>query len=319
MISNSAPPRRPRITVLTPVYNEEQTLQRYAAEVTRVLLNHPDYDFTVLFIDDGSRERSWEIIKELCRADSRFKGIRLSRNFGSHTALSAGFDRAEGDAVCTLACDLQDPALVILEFLEKWRQGAKIVWGKRRARKDSLWRVLCGNLFFFAIKRFAMPKGSQFTTGSFLLADKAVVECVRQFKEHNRTIFALVAWTGFDQAVVEYERVERMAGKSGWTFGKMLKSMYDTFIGFSMTPVKLVTRLGISVSFLNMIFICYLLYAWFTGNPLAGWTSVMATVTLFFGLQFLIMGMVGEYLSRIYIESMRRPLYFVSETTESHD
>lgn len=305
----------PFVTILTPVYNEEEALSYYYEEVKKTLLDSSDFRFQVVFIEDGSKDRSWEIIQDICARDERFQGLRLSRNFGSHVALSAGFDFAEGDIVCTLACDLQDPPETILQFLDKWKKGANIVWGKRRTRDDTGWRILCSRVFSNLIKRYAMPRDSKFTTGSFLLADKKVVECVRRFKEHNRITFALIAWTGFNQAVVEYDRKKRVAGVSGWSFSKMLKSMYDTFIGFSLTPVRVMTLIGASVSFASGLLLLYLLFSWFNGVEVKGWTSYMVALTSFFGLQFLCLGVVGEYLYRIYAESVRRPLYFISEKT----
>src|SRR5262249_62022069 len=158
---------------------------------------------------------------------------RLSRNFGSHVALSAGLMHAEGDAVALLACDLQDPPEVVFDFAARWREGARIVWGKRRTRADKAWRVAASKFFEWLTRRYAMPRGSQFTTGSFLLMDRKVLECFRQFQECNRITFALVAWTGFDQATVEYDRQPRRAGKSSWNWRGMLKAAYDTFLAFS--------------------------------------------------------------------------------------
>ena len=307
-------PARPEIVVLTPVYNEEQNLPFYVEKV-RLLLDRTDASFRFLFIDDGSTDRSWETIQEICRQNDRFEGIRLSRNFGSHAAVTAGFYHAEGDAIATLACDLQDPPEVILLFLEEWRQGARIVWGKRRTRADDAWRIWTSDFFHRLLKRHAMPKGSRFTTGSFFLVDRKVAECFRQFKEANRITFALVAWTGFDQAVVEYDRIRRERGVSGWNLSRMLKTMYDAFIGFSLLPVRLITAIGISAFGVALVTSLYLVTSWFLHKPIAGWTSLMLFLSTFFGLQFLVLGVIGEYLYRIYSETVRRPIYFVSDRT----
>jgi dolichol-phosphate mannosyltransferase len=305
----------PRFVILTPVHNEEESLPIYQQTVSDVLLSSSDYDFRILFIEDGSTDRSWDIIRSICVSDSRYCGIRLSRNFGSHVALSAGFSHADGDAVAILACDLQDPPEVILEFLKEWRSGAQIVWGRRRTREDKGWRVLASNVFYAAIRRFAMPSQSKFTTGSFLLLDSKVVKCIQQFHEHHRITFALVAWTGFNQAVVDYDRKPRIRGKSGWSFRKMIKAMYDTFIGFSFLPIKVITFTGVAISVLTLPLGIYLFVSWLVGNPLLGWTSLMLTLLILFGVLFLMIGVIGEYLYRIYSEVVRRPLYFVSEKT----
>ena len=157
----------------------------------------------------------------------------------------------------------------------------------------------------------------RFTTGSFLLVNRKVAECFAQFQEHNRVTFALVAWTGFSEAVVAYERHRRRTGVSGWTYGRMLKTMYDTFIGFSQTPIRVMTITGGLVSLLTLPMAAYIVYHRIAGHPILGWTSTMLPLTLFFGLQFLMMGIVGEYLYRIYSEVVRRPLYFVSATTDA--
>jgi dolichol-phosphate mannosyltransferase len=306
-----------QITVLTPVFNEADNLLLFQETVEKVLLSSTIYDFKVLFIDDGSQDLSWKIIQDICKRNQRFTGIRLSRNFGSHIALSAGFREAAGDALSTLACDLQDPPETILEFLKEWEKGAKIAWGKRKSREDSFWRVIASKMFFFLISRYAMPKHSKFTTGSFFLADRQVVDAFLQFHEHNRITFALVAWTGFEQSVVLYDRKRRIAGSSGWTLNKMLKSMYDTFIGFSDMPIRIVTWLGTCLSLFNIGFSVYLMMSWFISKPLSGWTSLMLVISIFFGIHFLLLGLVGEYLRRIYTESVRRPLYFISDKTEA--
>ena len=303
----------PRVTVITPVFNEQDSLPLYVETVRNVLLARTDIEFDMLFIDDGSTDNSWELIERVCGADRRFRGLRLSRNFGAHIAVCAGFDAAHADAVAILACDLQDPPETVLDFVAKWKAGADIVWGHRRERDDALWRRLVSRLFGAAMRRYAMPRGSRFTTGSFLLADRRVVEAVRQMRERSRITFALVAWTGFRQEIVQYDRKRRRAGRSGWTFWRMVLTMYDAFVGFSLLPIRLTTALGIAVSLLNVPLAIYLVARWWLGNPLPGYTSVMLVLTVFFGMQFLLMGLIGEYLQRIYLEAVNRPLYFVAD------
>ncbi len=303
---------RRRVTIVTPVYNEEACLPLYVESVRRTLLARTDIDYDVLFVDDGSTDRSWELIERICAADARFRGLRLSRNFGAHIALCAGFDAVRADAVAVLACDLQDPPEAVIEFVGKWKAGADIVWGHRRQRDDSLWRRLASRVFGATMRRYAMPRGSRFATGSFLLADRKVVQAVQQMREYSRITFALVAWTGFRQEIVEYDRQRRRAGASGWTFWRMIRTMYDAFVGFSALPIRLTTSLGIAISLLSIPLAIYLIASWLLGDPLPGYTSVMLVLTVFFGIQFLLMGLVGEYLYRIYLEAVRRPLYFVA-------
>ena len=311
---------RPTVVILTPVYNETAGLAAYEQAVAGTLLSRTDCDVRVLFIDDGSTDDSWEKIRAMTTRDPRFRGIRLSRNYGSHIALSAGFANiGEADAVATLASDLQDPPAVVSEFIDTWKRGADIVWGKRTTRDESWLRVWTSRMFERLIRRHAMPRRSQFTTGSFLLVDRKVAECFARFQEQNRVTFALVAWTGFSEAIVPYERQRRRTGTSGWTYGRMVKTMYDTFIGFSQTPIRVMTITGALVSLLTIPMAGYILYHRLAGHPILGWTSIMLPLTLFFGLQFLMMGIVGEYLYRIYSEVVRRPLYFISTTTDARE
>ena len=312
--------QRPVVLVLTPVYNEAAGLAAYEEAVGKTLFSRTDCAVRVLLIEDGSSDDSWRRICDMAARDERFRGIRLSRNYGSHIALSAGFANVgDADAVATLACDLQDPPETVAEFIDAWRGGAEIVWGKRISREESPLRISTSRLFESLIRRHAMPRGSRFTTGSFLLIDRKVAECFARFQEHNRVTFALVAWTGFSETVVKYHRRRRQSGVSGWTYGRMLKTMYDTFIGFSLTPIRLMTITGTLVSLLTIPLAAYFLYVYIGGRPLPGWTSVMLALTVFFGLQFLMMGVVGEYLYRIYTEVVRRPLYFISATTEPRE
>ena len=309
----------PFVTIVTPVLNEQTALADYAAAVSSALLCRSDCRFEVLIVDDGSTDGSWGEILNLCRRNPSFKGIRLSRNFGIHAAISAGIQRASGDAVVILACDLQDPPAVINRFIEKWRAGARIVWGRRASRQDGFWRGRVSGIFYRILRKHAMPRGSKFTTGSFLLADRKVIECFKSFGEHNRITFALVAWTGFDQDVVDYDRVARRAGQSKWRIGALFKAMYDAFLSFSLLPVRLITLLGVAVFIMSLAMGVYILVAWLVGNPAPGWTSQMLALFFFFGLQFLLLGIVGEYLYRIYTEVTHRPLYFIAESSADED
>jgi dolichol-phosphate mannosyltransferase len=306
--------KRPRLTLVTPVYNEEDNLDLYAHEVGAVLFGRDDLDTRVLFVDDGSTDRSWAKITELAARSDRFRGLRLSRNFGLHSALAAGLDNVddESDIVATLACDLQDPPEAVLEFIEAWRKGAQIAWGTRRSRAEHGMRDFISRTMETVLRRYAMPRNSRFTTGSFLLMDRVVLECFRQFREQSRVTFALVAWTGFDQAVVFYDRRARQRGKSGWTLRRMLDTGYDVFVGFSPLPAKLLTLLGFTIFGLSFVFLIYLVGSYFLHNVLPGWTGLMATMTLFFGILFMMLGVMAEYLHRIFLEVKGRPLYFVT-------
>jgi glycosyltransferase involved in cell wall biosynthesis len=319
IVTPSARPDRPRLAVLTPVLNEEANLPRYVDAVRSHVLDRADLDAYVVFVDDGSSDSSWAMIRSISAADPRFQGIRLSRNFGSHTATWAAMVNVEPDtdAAVVLACDLQDPVRTIAEFVDCWRLGADIVWGVRRKREDPGWRILTSRGFEALLRRYAMPRGSRFSTGGFLLMDRRVIAAVSQMREHNRVNFALVAWTGFEQHRVEYDRAERIAGQSGWTFRAMLKSLYDAFVGFSSLPIRLMTTAAISAFIVAMSLSGFLVISFLIKKPIPGWTSQMLITSLFFGIQFSLTAIMGEYLYRIYAEVLRRPSYFISDATRA--
>jgi glycosyltransferase involved in cell wall biosynthesis len=286
----------------------------YAEAVTRILLCRDDLTVRVLLVDDGSTDSSWSQIEQLVRHDWRFSAVRLSRNFGAHIALAAGFDHvpAEADIVATLACDLQDPPETIERFVKEWRKGADIVWGARRTRADRAWQSAASRLLESILRRYAMPARSRFQTGSFFLIDKVILDSLRQFREHARVTFALVAWTGFEQAVVEYDRRAREGGRSGWTFGRRIATAYDVLIGFSPAPAKLLTLIGFLMLTGSLATVVYLVLTWLARDVQPGWTGIMATMTLCFGLLFVMLGVSFEYLYRIFVETKARPLYFVA-------
>jgi dolichol-phosphate mannosyltransferase len=248
--------------------------------------------------------------------DARFSAIRLSRNFGSHLAITAGLDRAHGDAAAILACDLQDPVETVIEFLKKWEEGYEIVWGERAARVDASWRIFTSKLFTAFLKRWVMPKQSKFTTGSFLLIDRKVIDCFCLYEDNSRLTFAMVAWTGFRQTVIPYNRRARQAGKTGWTFSRMISAFYNAVLAYSTIPLKFAAILGILSFFLGIFFGIYVLYLYLIGYTEAiGWKSTVLIIIGFSGIILLQLSIIGEYLSRIYKDASRRPLYFVSDDT----
>jgi glycosyltransferase involved in cell wall biosynthesis len=309
----------PNVQILTPFYNEEECFESYVEAVESTLLSRDDVEYRFLLIDDGSTDRTWELIQRQCEMSPRFRGLRLSRNFGAHTAETAGLDICNADAVVILSADLQDPPEVVPTLVEAWRQGADVVFGHRRLRGDSRWRILASKGFETLLRRFAMPRGSKFATGGFLLMDRQVVECVRQMREANRLIFGLVAWTGFRQAVVEYDRQHRVAGQSAWSLVRMIRSMYDGLIGFSAAIPRAVTLLGAFFSVIGFVAALYFLLNAMFFSPMPGWSTIMVTLSVFFGIVFMILGTICEYLLRIYIEATRRPLYFIAADTAKEE
>ena len=316
MVDRPSRPSTPRFVIVTPVYDEVDCLPLYVEAVTRIILDRQDVAASVLFIDDGSTDKSWDAIEELCDRDKRFQGIRLSRNVGSHTATMAAFHNLpeDVDAAVIMGCDLQDPPETALALLDEWRSGADIVWGQRRTRDDPVVRRV-GSKVFHALLRRSMPRGSLITAGGFILMDRRVVSAVVEMKEQNRVTFALVAWTGFNQARVLYDRPKRVAGKSGWSPGKIMKLTYDAFIGFSTLPLRIMRTVAALAALVAGALSIYLIAHAASGHPVHGLTSTLLVPSVFFAIQFALMAIVGEYLHRIYNEVVQRPPFFISEQT----
>lgn len=304
------------ISILTPVYNESENLPDYFQRINSVFNSNPHYQFEFILIDDGSSDNSWDAISKESKINPAIHGIKLSRNMGSHIAVSAGFNAAKGDAVCTLACDLQDPPETILKFIEEWEKGANVVYGVRASRQDDAWKKIASKTFENLLRRWAMPKGSLFATGSFLLIDKKVNDYFNQFKENNRITFAIIAHMGFKQARVFYERVSRNKGVSGWSPLRMFRALYDALIGFSYVPVRILTVVSICSLLLCVPLSIYVLYLYFEGRSSnVGWVSTILVITFFCSLILFNLSMVLQYLIRIYANTTQRPLYFIEETT----
>jgi dolichol-phosphate mannosyltransferase len=304
------------ITIVTPVYNEEENIDNYYNEICLKLLTLSQYEFEIIFVDDGSHDNSWEKILKICNENTNFNAIRLSRNFSSHFAITAGLDRAKGDAAIILACDLQDPVETAIEFIRKWEKGYKIVWGERISRDDANWKIIASKLFNLLLKKWAMPENSNFTTGSFLLIDRKVLDCYCMHDDNSRLTFAIVAWTGFKQVRIPYHRQARKAGKTGWSFLNMISGFYNAIIAYSTFPLKFITTISIFILFFSVpiaLYITYLYTVGRTGN--IGWISTILAVFLFSGIILFQLSIISVYLSRIYKDASNRPLYFVSDDT----
>ena len=223
---------RATIAMVVPVFNERDNLRQFHAAVSDVMRSLADYDWEFVFVDDGSRDGSFQVIEELRGRDPRVTALRFPRNFGSHVAIAAGIDYCGGDAAVIMAADLQDPPALIREFVARWREGHDVVWGARTGRDDGALRSWAMSQFYRLVRRFAIPTYPQQGTGSFCLISRPVIEAFRQCNERNRLTFGLIAWAGFRETQVPYHRPRRLVGSSSWTVGKMVKAAVDTFISF---------------------------------------------------------------------------------------
>lgn len=305
-----------KISVVIPMYNEESVASECLKKVSDVFLNLKDYDYELIIVNDGSQDKTLEILEEKAKNDKKIKIISFSRNFGHQAAVTSGLKATTGDAVVIIDADLQDPPELIPEMLKLWEEGNEIIYGKRKVRKgESVFKLFTAKMFYKTLNALSdveIPKD----TGDFRLVDRKVVDVLNSLPEHNKFLRGLWGWIGFKQIPFEYERKERFAGKTKYPLKKMLKLASDGIIGFSTKPLKLVGALGILSIVFSMIILIYSLVSYIFGlnNLTAGWTSIMVTITFFAGVQLLSIWIMSEYIGRIYDESKSRPQYIIDKT-----
>ena len=302
-----------RYSVVVPVFNEEAVVCECFRRI-KAVMDKTNEEYEIIFVNDGSRDNTKKIISELCDKDKCVKLIDFSRNFGHQTAISAGMDLSSGQAVIVTDADLQDPPEVIPEMIEKWKEGFDVVYGRRTKRKgETFFKRATAKMFYRILKSltsFDIPTD----TGDFRLIDRKVCDVLSSLKEKNRYIRGLVSWTGFRQTEVCYVREERFAGETKYPFKKMLKFALDGITAFSYKPLKLASVLGFmlsGVSFLYLLLVIYLKL--FTEVTVLGWASAMSVILFFNGIILIMLGMMGEYIGRIYEEVKNRPLYVIRE------
>jgi dolichol-phosphate mannosyltransferase len=277
------------------------------------VLSALDCEYELLYVNDGSRDRTGSILADLAQKDSRVRVLMFSRNFGHSAAVTAGIDHARGDAVVLIDADLQDPPEVIEEMVRRWRDGADVVYGVRTGREgESIFKRMTAWLFYWFINHLSqvdMPRNA----GDFRLMDRQVVETLRQLREQDRYVRGMVTWVGFRQEPVEFQRQARAAGVTKYPLRKMIRFAVDAVLSFSVKPLRLATWVGIAASGVAFAGIIYALAVrLFTGNWQAGWASLAVAVFFLGGVQLICLGILGEYIGRIYRETKRRPLYVVA-------
>jgi polyisoprenyl-phosphate glycosyltransferase len=300
------------ISIIVPIYNEEENIKEMYKRLASVL-GVREFNLEIICVDDGSVDNSLNILKELRAKDERLKIISFSRNFGHQVAVSAGLDFASGDAVAIADADLQDPPEIILEFLKKWQEGYKVAYGIRTKRKENMIKRF-SYAFFYKILKFVSNITIPLDAGDFCLMDKEIVEVLKQLPERKRFIRGLRSWAGFKQIGVIYERAERFSGKTKYSIGKLFGLAIDGIFSFSYLPLRLASWLGciISVfSFLGILFVLYLRF--FTNTTAPGFSTSVILILFLGGIQLLSLGIVGEYIGRIYEEVKKRPLYLIKE------
>lgn len=303
------------VSVVVPMYFEEDVVNECYKRLTNVLNKIKNYSYEIIFVDDGSRDNTFSLLKEIALNDKKVKVISFSRNFGHESAVTAGLKFASGNAIVIIDSDLQDPPEEIPKMLKYWEDGYDVIYGKRKSRSgESKFKLFTANMFYKTLSALSDTEIPE-NTGSFRLVDKKVVDAINQLPEHNKFLRGLFSWVGYKQIAYEYERKERIAGKTKYTLTKMLKLATDGIIGFSTKPLKIVGTLGILSIIVSIGLLIYSLISYiFKLNTLVpGWTSIMVTVTFFCGVQLLSLFLISEYISRIYDETKNRPQYIIDK------
>ena len=306
-----------RITFVIPMYYEEEVAEECYKRVSNVLKTiYEEYDGEIIFVNDGSKDKTLEILEKIAKKDEKVKIISFSRNFGHQAAVTAGLKYATGDAVVIMDADLQDPPELVPDMLEYWKKGYDVIYGKRKKRAgESAFKLLTAKAFYSTLNKLSdveIPKD----TGDFRLVDRKVVDVVNSLPEHNKFLRGLFSWVGFNQYAYEYERKERVAGKTKYPLKKMMKLASDGIMSFSTKPLEVVGGLGFFSIVVSIIILVYsiLSFALKWNNLTSGWTSIMCTMTFLGGMILISLWMIGEYIARIYDETKQRPQYIIDKT-----
>jgi polyisoprenyl-phosphate glycosyltransferase len=304
----------PSYSFVIPVWNEEEVLPELYRRLEAVI-SKLDGDSEIIFVDDGSEDRSRDVLGELHERDPRVKLVFLSRNFGHQLAISAGLDFARGDAVVIMDSDLQDPPELVPEMIERWREGYEVVHARRRERTgESHLKRATAHLFYRLLHR-ASDVQLPLDTGDFRLIDGRVAEIVRNMREPNRYLRGMFAWVGFRQSTVDYDRDERFAGETKFTMTRMVRFAADGLLGFSTAPLRLAMALGFAISALAFVIGATAIVLKLAGAlpPVSGWASLTVIISFFSGIQLIVLATVGLYVGRAYEQGKQRPLYLLSE------
>ena len=302
------------VSIVIPCYfNELNLLKTYKVLKEDVLDKRPDMQFEVICVDDGSKDNTLGVLKDLQALDSRIKIIKLSKNFGEFRAILAGLTHASGECMAVMSADLQDPPYLITEMIQAWENGEKVVIAARTDRKENWLKKLLAHTYYWFLRKLVIEDYPKYGFDFFLI-DKQVAQILVDMKEKNSTIYVQLIWTGFKPKVIDYIREDREDGKSMWTYWKRINLFIDTFIVFSYKPIRLISGLGILMSIFGFISAIYFIFEKvFLNNDVAGWTSLVVAVLVLAGVQLIMLGIIGEYIWRNLDETRKRPVFIVDE------
>jgi len=304
----------PEISIIIPIYNEELNINQLYSRLVNVVKAITE-NYELLFVNDGSKDNSLLLIRNICITDPKVKYIDLSRNFGHQIAVCAGLDKCVGNSVVIIDADLQDPPELINDLFKKLKEGYEVVYAKRRSRKgEGFFKKYTAKVFYRLLQKITNIN-IPVDTGDFRIIDRKIVDLLKQMPEQHKYLRGQISWLGFKQTYVEYDRDPRNAGKTGYTFRKMMKFALDGITSFSDFPLKVATIAGFVVSGISFILMLYALYSRFISrNYQPGWTSLMLTVLFIGGIQLIGIGIIGEYISRISTDVKNRPVYVIGST-----
>lgn len=307
-------PMRVGLSAVVPCYNEEDCIDTLHARLSAACRDAAGDDYEIVLINDGSSDRTWPMMQALAAGDSHVVAIDLARNHGHQLALTAGLDLCRGDLVFVIDADLQDPPELLGPMLETMRaQGADVVYGQRRTRAGETAFKKHTASAFYRFLRSMTEVDIPVDTGDFRLMSRRALDVFRAMPEHNRFVRGMVAWIGMKQVPYLYDREARFAGTTKYPLKKMVRLTFDALTGFSMGPLRLASYIGFGLGAAGFLFILYLLALWSTGVTVPGWTSLMGVVVILGSVQMLLIGLLGEYLGRLYMQSKQRPLFVIKE------
>ncbi|WP_282939484.1 glycosyltransferase family 2 protein [Paenibacillus sp. RC67] len=309
-----------KITILIPAYNEEAVLHQLYTRLNKVIDIIPNYNFELLFINDGSKDNTIDIIKNMRQHDKRISYIDLSRNFGKEIAMIAGLDYATGDAVVIIDADLQDPPELIVEMINYWEEGFDDVYAKRRNRAGETWlKKFTANMFYKTLQRISKIP-IQENTGDFRLLDRRCVEALKKLRETQRYTKGMFSWIGFNKKEILFDRDPRAAGETKWNYFKLADLAIEGITSFTIAPLRLSVLFGLFISLFAFIYMLFIITKTVLyGESVAGYPSLITVILFLGGIQLLSIGIIGEYLGRIFNETKRRPLYFINEYNNRKD
>ncbi|MDF2678724.1 MAG: hypothetical protein K0Q97_3078 [Bacillota bacterium] len=303
-----------KISLLIPLYNEEDSLPLLYNELLKVINDIKNYEFEIFFVDDGSKDKSLNILREMQEKDSRINYISFSRNFGKETAMIAGFDYVSGDAVVILDADLQDPPELIPEMIYYWEQGYDDVYAKRKSREGETWLKKLTSRIFYRMLQKTTKIEIQEDTGDFRLLDKRTLQSLKMIREKQRYTKGMFSWIGYNKKEIMFDRKPRAAGETKWNYFKLTNLALEGLTSFTTFPLKIASIFGFIVSLFSIIYmIVILIKSLLWKDPVQGYPSMMVTILFIGGVQLVCLGIIGEYVGRIFNETKQRPLYIVSE------